>query len=98
MTEQDKLDIVNKMIDALNYTVRKHGIALEILVEHRVPVGNDIVDDPAMIPNEEPDGSFTLGLLGVLNGCLNAAGLPRIASRWRDDGLLLEFCLYKGQY
>lgn len=82
-TKRAQLEMTQKVIDALNGAAAANKAAIHALIVHRVPVGAEMVDDPFMIVDQiGDDASITLGMLGVLNGCLNAIGLPRLCAVW----------------
>ena len=74
--------------------------AVKKLFEFRVPCNQQLADDPMVIVNDEGDGTFTVGLLGIINGIItdiqlrNKCDVELVASVYSDDNQLLGFSKY----
>ena len=91
---------VEVMVKALNGAVAANKGAMHALLINRVPVGQEMIDDPFMVVDEIPaTGGVTLGMLGVINGLLNSLGMPRLTAIWEhtvDQGNnFVGFGIYK---
>lgn len=79
---------MQQMVDALNFAFASDPQAIAALFTNRMPCNQDLADGPHMVVKRVLILSFapffTVGALGVLNGCLHAAGLPDIVSRWSE--------------
>lgn len=76
-------DLVTKMVDALNEALAADPDAMRHLLKHRVSCNEKLADHTQMVVEENLVVSgFNFGALGLLNGALAAAGLPKIASKW----------------
>jgi hypothetical protein len=106
LSHEQKELIADRMIAALQEAFDADPSAMHALVCNRVPTTQAMVDHPHMIVEPNPvldDQPPTIGLLGVLNGVLDAAGLHKVASNWDpppiDEPLLPHtftgFCRYR---
>lgn len=88
---------------AFDDAFQRDPAAFQALLVCRVPCNQALADDPLIIVETVPtlpDGHFTLGAMGLVNGALSAAGLPLVAARYSEpeDGQpsqLLGFCDYR---
>lgn len=98
MTEEQKQECVNRVLDTLNSAFQCDPLAIHCLTSNRTPCNTDLANHPQVVVMQEKlDGSFySVSALGLLNGVMDALGLPRIAAKW-EDGKLLGFCVYKEQ-
>ena len=86
MEEDIKHLQVQIMVKALNAAVNANKAAMHALLINRVPVGQEMIDDPHMVVDSMPGSqSYSLGMLGVINGILSSVGMPRIAARWEKE-------------
>lgn len=106
LTLEQKDAIAKLMIDCLQTAFDADPQAMHALVCNRVPTTQGMVDHPHVICEPNPvldDNPPTVGMLGVLNGVLEAAGLHKIASKWDappiDDPALpatfVGFCQFR---
>ena len=86
----EKDQIVSKMVDALNSAFEADPAAIHALISNRIPCNPGLLDHPhvaVMRVDTLPGKNCAIGVMGLLSGCLNAAGLPNIVSRWSEpDG------------
>lgn len=61
---------VEEMCTVLNRMLKADPEAMRKLVLDRVPCNRALADDPTAQVAEDEDGTFTIGLIGVLNGIL----------------------------
>ena len=95
-------NISERMLKTLNEALAADPTAIERLVEYRVSCNDRLADHPHVVVQDNVVASGnSVGMMGILNGILSAAGLPKIAAQWETpDGLpippkLIGFCLYK---
>lgn len=84
---------------ALHVAFRSDRDALRTLFSVRVPCNEALADGPFIVV-EETDGpttAWTVGVLGLINGVLTAAGQPLVAAIYSDDNppRLQGFCDHK---
>jgi hypothetical protein len=86
------MTITPKTIAAfLEYCREKDQQGIELLTKSRVPVNNNLGDDPYVQVRKE-DNTNLLGLLGLLNGLLLSHGCQDIImASFDDEGKLLSF-------
>lgn len=85
LTPEQKDLIAQRMVDCLQSAFDADPAAMHALLCNRVPTNQAMVDHPHMIcePIEVlDDHPPSIGMLGVLNGVLEAVGLRKVASRW----------------
>jgi hypothetical protein len=81
----DKNNIVQSMLDCLNEALKQDHKAVQKILEYRIPCSKDIADNKDIVVQENKESKiFTLGALGIINGMLNAADLPKICVCWDD--------------
>jgi hypothetical protein len=85
-------------VDLLNQLCALDRDAMQALVAARVPCNQALGDHPTVQVGARPDdGSYTLGLLGVLNGLFGVidvgeySGCGHIAAKFDATGNLLGF-------
>jgi hypothetical protein len=93
-----------EMVAALNEARRLDPAAVQCLFKLVVPCAEALADDPFVVVDEirlvDEAGDrteFVATPLGTLNGCLAAAGLPKIASCWDDEARLTGFRVFDPQ-
>lgn len=99
MTEKSQIE---KIVDCLNSAYAADPDAIHALIAfNRIPCNQKLVDHPDVVVGKNNiTGGWTVGSLGLLNGALTAAGLPRVAIKWSDikneKGIydFLGFCVY----
>lgn len=92
-----------KVVAFLNSVFQKDPCAIHSVLSNCVPCNSSIQEDEhAIVRNGCSDGTFLLSGLGLLNGCLTAAGERPVALQWADDQngrpKLQGFCLYTEGY
>ena len=85
MNETELKEIqINQILECLNSAYKADKNAIHALLCNVVPTNQAMEDHPHIVVGG-PDPKFkTLGLLGVINGVLTSAGLPRVASKWSE--------------
>jgi hypothetical protein len=97
--------MIDKVIDSLNEAFESDPMAMTLLMRNKVECNEAFADHPTIqVAVEELDEEkFMVGALGLVNGVLTSAGLPRVAIRLSDDPdengncKLLGFCRYEGE-
>jgi hypothetical protein len=104
--QQELAHASERIVAALNFAFNSDPSAMYALVSNRVPCNGLLAADPNIVVDDSPvlyvkgGPFFTVGALGLLNGCLAVAGLPKVAARFSDkrdaDGRakLIGFTLY----
>lgn len=98
LTPAQKVAMVNAVLDSLNEAFKNDRTAMEFILSYRVSTRLDDNDKSTMVIGSDPTaGSNTLSALGVINGVLLAAGLPRIAVICNGlyDRKITGLCLYE---
>ena len=109
-------DNIDKLRDALNRSTTVKVLesafkadpnAIHALMCNRVPCNQALADDPYISVDIVPvlsGGCYQIGALGLLNGILEANGLPKVAMKFSEEvdakgrAKLLGFCEYKPAY
>lgn len=93
----------DSIIDTLNVAFKADPDAIRDLIRHRVSCNRALADHPTIQVSDgmsgsgfEDEPSFSVGLLGMLNGVIEPLTGERIAFRWDDSGKPLGFCRYTG--
>lgn len=73
------------ILDCLNSAYNADPHAFHALLLNVVPANKGLLDHPHIVVNANLEPYVTVGLLGVINGVLTAAGLKRIAGKWSDQ-------------
>lgn len=96
--------VVNKTVEILNSAFNADPNAMHALMCNRIPCNKALADDPYIPVDVTPvlEGeNFQIGTLGLLNGILEANGLPKVGMKFSDEvdakgrAKLLGFCEYK---
>ena len=87
---------MKRVVDALNKALALDHEAVYRLCEKRVQVSDDIADsDLPFVSFQGRNGRLSMGFIGVLSGCLNAAlALPdnvRLCALYESDDIIREF-------
>jgi formate dehydrogenase maturation protein FdhE len=85
LTSVQKDAISQLMVDCLQSAFEADPAAMHALICNRVPTSQAMVEHPHVICEEIEvldDAPACVGMLGVLNGVLEAAGLHKVASKW----------------
>jgi hypothetical protein len=84
--ETDHEDIqAGRVVNALNAAFYADPEAIHAMMCNRVPCNIRLAEDKFIIVDESMfDGGHTVGLLGIINGILAAAHIPRVAMDWSD--------------
>ena len=88
-----KMEITQKITSMLNVMVEQDRIAIESIIEQRVPCNEAITNDPYIVVggNGEGDGDI-VGLVGIMNGIVGHLEGGKIFAQLSDeDGHLLGF-------
>ena len=92
---------MTEVLTLLNSAFNADPSAMHALIVNRVPCNNELADDPFIMVEASQvllEESYSVGMLGVLNGVLNALGQPMVAAKFEEiDGKnkLVGFCEYK---
>lgn len=83
-------------VSALNEALRADPLALQQLLAVRVPCTEELGRHPSVQVMQEADGSRTVGVLGLINGCLGVIdGGPLAGWGWvtcvLEDGRPVRF-------
>lgn len=80
--------MTNKTVDCLNKAFKADPDAIHALMVNRVPCNTDLANDEHVFVSVNKilsDKSYTVGVLGLINGILSANDLPLVAMVI-DDG------------
>jgi hypothetical protein len=81
--DEEKRAQTQKVVDSFNEAFKHQPAALRALLFNRVPCWFPPEDKSTLVLDSiDPDGTQWLGALGLVNGVLEALGLPRMAARW----------------
>lgn len=78
----------------LNELVQLDPLAAHALIEQRVPCNGALADHPTVqVVQSEEEGTYAVGLLGILNGLFgtDAEGWDIVAAVFDDQGQLVRF-------
>lgn len=76
---------IQAIVDSLNQAYRDDPDAIHALMCNHVPCNQKLVDHPHVIVGKNNiTGGWKVSTLGVINGALVAAGMPRIAMKWSE--------------
>ncbi len=106
LTAEQKDLIAKQMVDCLQSAFEADPAAMHALLCNRVPTSQAMVEHPHVICEEIEvldDSPACVGMLGVLNGILEAAGLHKVASKWcpppfdhpKDPHMFVGFAQYR---
>ena len=101
LTPEQQSELLDKAIATLNGACAEDRDAIHALICMRTPCNRAMADGPNVLVHQNPlvgQGSYTVGLLGVLNGVLKAIGLPPVAAEFEDPDKgprFLGFCRYR---
>lgn len=80
----------------LNDAFQRDPAAIHALVCNRVPCNDALMQHPTVVVQGSRVGvpGYSIGALGLVNGVLTAAGLPRVAAKFTDgpSSQFLGFC------
>lgn len=78
--------MIGSVIDCLNTAYEADRAAIHSLLCNRVPCNDELGRHQFVIVDFLPGSEcLTVGALGLLNGALAAAGMPRVAAKWEND-------------
>ncbi len=87
MTALDRYAQSQKVAEALTAAYQADPRAIRALIINRVPCGQGLIDDPCVTVDgmycDPPDCAW-VGALGLVNGTLNALGLPIVCVRFSE--------------
>lgn len=81
---------MNKTVECLNKAFEEDPNAIHALMCNKVPCNVDLADDEFIIVSanrvhyHDDKNYFQVGALGLLNGVLEANGLPRVTAKFSD--------------
>lgn len=81
----DREIVEDAMVGILNKAFEADPGAMHALLCNVVPANQAVADMPHVVVNGLLPPFTTLGMLGVINGMLSAAGLSKIASMWSAE-------------
>ena len=84
MTFNEKENLKGVIFRVLESAFRADPDAIEALICRRLPCNEALADHQSVMVGTRPDGSFEVGLLGVLNGILFPTIGERIATVVKD--------------
>ncbi|MFA5376044.1 MAG: hypothetical protein WC455_09895 [Dehalococcoidia bacterium] len=93
--------ITDAMVDILNQAFEADPGAMHALLCNCVPANQGLIEMPHILVDAYNDQFKTLSMMGVINGMLSAAGLPKVAIKWSEERdekgrcKLLGFCVYE---
>ena len=102
--KRDQPSAANTTVKVLESAFKADPNAIHALVCNRVPCNQALADDPYIPVDIVPvlsDGCYQIGALGLINGILEANGLPKVAMKFSEEvdakgrAKLLGFCEYK---
>ena len=83
MTEQEQLDAAT---ECLNSAYKADPAAMHSILCNIIPCNQALADHPfVLVQSCRMFNGRTLSVIGLLNGVLNAMGLPLIASHYQPD-------------
>ena len=83
-------DVVQKMVDVLNEALKTDPVAVRQVMEFRASCNAALADHPHVVVAENVVvPGYNVGALGLLNGALDAAGLPKIAAQYEEGDVPL---------
>lgn len=88
-----------KVLECLNEAFKNDPDAVHALICNRVPCNQKLADHPTVQVGQNPcieNGTWTVGMLGFINGILGAIEIPLVAAKW-EDGRLIGFSDYESQ-
>jgi hypothetical protein len=96
-------DPFNAALKALNSAYDDDPSALHALICNRVPCNEKLANHPTVqvSVNEltnTPNPTYVVGMLGIINGILDAALGKRIAAIIDDRGKVTGFCEFKNDH
>jgi hypothetical protein len=87
LTVEQKELIADRIVACLQDAFEADPSGMHALVVNRVPTTQAMVEHPHIVCESNPildEHPPVLGMLGVLNGVLEAAGIPKVASKWES--------------
>lgn len=83
----------DEAIGVLNRALSADRDAMRALFSTRIACNKALADDPTIQVLKEPDGSLSVGPMGLLNGLFGIRDdrFGHICAVWSDDGKLLRF-------
>jgi len=82
-----------KVLRCLNSAFKADPAAIHCMLCAMIPCkGNGLLKHPSVIVGriKTSGGQHTLSPLGLINGLLNSAGMPRVAMKWEPTGRKAE--------
>ena len=87
--KQLQREMAEEMIRCLNRAYQSDPDAIVALINNRVPCNEALEKDPhVMVADSLVSNRSLVGPMGLLNGVLQAAGLPRIAMQSRNRKMI----------
>lgn len=92
---------IEKVLECLNSAFHADPAAIHALIVNRVPCNQEIAEHPMIAVQVNPvvPLTYSVGLIGILNGVLNSLDLPNIQAVFSNeiDGrrVLLGFQIYE---
>lgn len=81
-------DLLNKIISVLKSAYEADPAAIHALICNRVPCNNLLADHPTIVVDinriTEPE-SYSVGLMGIINGICEEVAGGRIAAQFSDE-------------
>jgi len=93
LAAEETAKIADSMIRYLNELLKLDPDAVYQLIETRLPCNKALADHPTVQVHTKEDGTYAVGLLGILNGFVgtDTDGWGFICASYDDAGKLLEF-------
>lgn len=79
--------MIQQFVDTLNEAYAADPAAIHALLCNRVPCNQELADHPTIVVEENTvaeGSSYTVGMLGVINGLAQVLTGQSVASRWAD--------------
>ncbi len=75
---------LDKVIECLNDAWRRDPLAMRTFLINTIPCNQALADHPTVIVDQYEDG-YVVRTMGLLNGCLEAAGIGRVAASFSSE-------------
>ncbi len=72
------------IVNILNEALKLDRVAIQSLIEHRVPCSKKLADHPNIIVQD----AYTVGALGVINGICDSLTGQRIVAIYENDQIV----------
>ncbi len=90
----NNIELANKIVNFLNELLQVDKEAIEVLIDRRVKVNEQLLNHPTVQVSSEDGKTGSVGLLGILNGLVGVKsnGWGYIVAHYDDEsGRLINF-------